>query len=88
MRSEIVVCGGCDFKDVKSIEAALRKIKPDFIVNSSRLYAGLKYGTISWSNLRAYGIWTPMSLLLGKNIQVTCERGSDEYNHAVSIIAN
>jgi hypothetical protein len=27
-------------------------------------------------------------LLLGKNIQVTCERGSDEYNHAVSIIAN
>ena len=68
MRSEIVVCGGCDFKDVKSIEAALRKIKPDFIVNSSRLYAGLKYGTISWSNLRAYGIWTPMSLLLGKNI--------------------
>ena len=68
MRSEIVVCGGCDFKDVKSIEAALRKIKPDFIVNSSRLYAGLKYGTISWSNLRAYGIWAPMSLLLGKNI--------------------
>ena len=68
MRSEIVVEGGCDFKDVKSIEAALRKIKPDFIVNSSRLYAGLKYGTISWSNLRAYGIWTPMSLLLGKNI--------------------
>lgn len=68
MRSEIVVEGCCDFKDVKSIEAALRKIKPDFIVNSSRLYAGLKYGTISWSNLRAYGIWAPMSLLLGKNI--------------------
>lgn len=68
MRSEIVVEGGCDFKDVASIEAALRKIQPDFIVNSSRLYAGLKYGTISWSNLRAYGIWTPMSILLGKNI--------------------
>jgi len=68
MRSEIVVEGGCDFKDVTSIEAALRKIQPDFIVNSSRLYAGLKYGTISWSNLRAYGIWSPMSVLLGKNI--------------------
>ena len=68
MRSQIVVEGGCDFKDIKSIEAALRKIQPDFIVNSSRLYAGLKYGTISWSNLRAYGIWAPMSLLLGKNI--------------------
>lgn len=68
MRSEIVVEGGCDFKDVASIEAALKKINPDFIVNSSRLYAGLKYGTISWSNLRAYGIWSPMSVLLGKNI--------------------
>ena len=68
MRSEIVVEGGCDFKDVASIEASLRKIQPDFIVNSSRLYAGLKYGTISWSNLRAYGIWSPMSVLLGKNI--------------------
>lgn len=68
MRSEIVIEGGCDFKDVASIEAALKKIRPDFIVNSSRLYAGLKYGTISWSNLRAYGIWTPMSVLLGKNI--------------------
>ena len=68
MRSEIVVEGGCDFKDVASIEAALRKIQPDFIVNSSRLYVGLKYGTISWSNLRAYGIWSPMSVLLGKNI--------------------
>lgn len=68
MRSEIVVEGGCDFKDVASIEVALRKIQPDFIVNSSRLYAGLKYGTISWTNLRAYGIWSPMSVLLGKNI--------------------
>lgn len=68
MHSEIMVEGGCDFKDVASIEKALRKIQPDFIVNSSRLFAGLKYGTISWSNLRAYGIWTPMSVLLGKNI--------------------
>ena len=68
MRSELIVEGGCDFKDVASIEAALRKIQPDFIVNSSRLYAGLKYGTISWSNLRAYGIWSPMSILLGKNM--------------------
>lgn len=68
MRSEIVVEGGCDFKNVESIENTLRKIQPDFIVNSSRLFAGLKYGTISWSNLRAYGIWSPMSVLLGKNI--------------------
>ena len=68
MRSELVIEGGCDFKDPASIETVLRKIQPDFIVNSSRLFAGLKYGTISWSYLRAYGIWTPMSVLLGKNI--------------------
>lgn len=74
MRSEIVIEGGCDFKDVNSIEAVLKKIQPDFIVNSSRLYAGLKYGTISWSNLRAYGIWTPMSVLLGKNIMEAYEK--------------
>ena len=74
MRSEIVVEGGCDFKDVASIEAALKKIQPDFIVNSSRLFAGLKYGTISWSNLRAYGIWSPMSVLLGKNIMEAYEK--------------
>ena len=74
MRSEIVVEGGCDFNDVVSIEAALRKIQPDFVVNSSRLYAGLKYGTISWSNLRAYGIWSPMSVLLGKNIMEAYEK--------------
>ena len=74
MRSEIVVEGACDFKDVATIEAALKKIEPDFIVNSSRLFAGLKYGTISWSNLRAYGIWSPMSVLLGKNIMEAYEK--------------
>ena len=74
MRSEIIVEGGCDFKDVASIEKVLRKIQPDFIVNSSRLFAGLKYGTISWSNLRAYGIWSPMSVLLGKNIMEAYEK--------------
>lgn len=74
LRSEIVIEGGCDFKDVDSIEKTLRKVQPDFIVNSSRLFAGLKYGTISWSNLRAYGIWTPMSVLLGKNIMEAYEK--------------
>ena len=74
MRSEIIVEGGCDFKDVASIVKVLQKIQPDFIVNSSRLFAGLKYGTISWSNLRAYGIWTPMSVLLGKNIMEAYEK--------------
>ena len=74
LRSDIIIEGNCDFTAVNSIEAVLRKIQPDFIVNSSRLFAGLKYGTISWSNLRAYGIWTPMSVLLGKNIMEAYER--------------
>ena len=74
LRSEIVIEGDCDFKDVDSIEKTLMKIQPDFIVNSSRLFAGLKYGTISWSNLRAYGIWSPMSVLLGKNIMEAYEK--------------
>ena len=82
LRSDIVIEGGCDFKDVSSIEAALRKVQPDFIVNSSRLYAGLKYGTISWSNLRAYGIWSPMSVLLGKNIMEAYQKADC---HAISI---
>lgn len=73
LRSEIIVEGDCDFKDVSSIETALNIIQPDFIVNSSRLYAGLKYGSISWLNLRAYGIWAPMSALLGKNIMEAYE---------------
>ena len=74
MRSEIIIEGGCDFKNISSIETVLRRVQPDFIVNSSRLYAGLKYGTISWSNLRAYGIWTPLSVLLGKNIMEAYEK--------------
>ena len=76
IRSEIIIEGGVDFKDIASIEAALKKIQPDFIVNSSRLFAGLKYGTISWSNLRAYGIWTPLSIILGKNIMEACENAN------------
>lgn len=74
LRSEIVIEGECNFKDIVSIEKVLKKIQPNFIVNSSRLYAGLKYGAISWSNLRAYGIWAPMAISLGKNIMEAYER--------------
>jgi len=77
-RSEIKVVGNCDLNDVKSIAAVLDAEKPDFIVNSSRVYSGLKYGSISWSNLRAYGIWTPLSIRYAKNImeayaQASCQ---------------
>jgi hypothetical protein len=54
--------------DIDSIEKAISKYSPDFIVNSSRAYPGLKYGSISWNNVRAYGIWTPLSIKFTKNI--------------------
>ena len=59
LRSQIEILGDCDLNDVDSIAATIKKANPDFIVNSSRVYSGLKYGSISWSNLRAYGIWSP-----------------------------
>ena len=91
LRSVIMIEGNCDFNDVASIEKVLRKIQPDFIVNSSRLFAGLKYGTISWSNLRAYGIWSPMSVLLGKNImeaygRVDCNAISINTSYSAAVI--
>lgn len=72
-RSAIKVVGNCDLNDVNSIAAVLAAEKPDFIVNSSRVYSGLKYGSISWSNLRAYGIWTPLSIRFAKNIMEAYE---------------
>lgn len=60
----------CDLNNTKSIEDALAKWNPDFLVNSSRVYSGLKYGSISWNNVRAYGIWTPLSVKFAKNIMI------------------
>lgn len=60
----------CDLEDVDSIANVIGKWNPDFIVNSSRVYSGLKYGSISWSHLRAYGIWTPLSVKFAKNIML------------------
>jgi hypothetical protein len=58
----------CDLENIPSIADVISKWNPDFIVNSSRVYSGLKYGSISWTHLRAYGIWTPLSVKYAKNI--------------------
>lgn len=68
LRSEILIIPDCDFFDILSIRCVLEKVKPDFIVNCSRLCPGLKYGSISWNILRAYGIWSPLSVRLAMNI--------------------
>ena len=60
-------------EDVSSIALCLAKWYPDFIINSSRVYSGLKYGSLSWNNLRAYGIWTPLSIRYARNIMKAYE---------------
>ena len=75
-KSEIVIEGGVDLTDISAIRKALEKHHPDFIVNSSRAYPGLKYGSISWANVRAYGIWTPLAIRFTKNIMEACD-GAD-----------
>ena len=72
-KSEILIEGGVDLNDIGSIQGALEKYHPDFVVNSSRAYPGLKYGSISWAKVRAYGIWTPLSIRFTKNIMEACE---------------
>ena len=69
LRSNIRVAQ-CDLNDVNSIANVLREYAPHIIVNSSRVYAGLKYGSISWSNLRAYGIWAPLAIKYARNIML------------------
>lgn len=72
-KSKITVIGNTDLNDVSSIENAIRSYEPDIIVNSSRAYSGLKYGSISWKNVRAYGIWSPLSIRFTKNIMEAYE---------------
>ena len=52
-KSQIDVEGGVDLNDIDAIAGVIKKHQPDFIVNSSRAYPGLKYGSISWDNVRA-----------------------------------
>ena len=73
-KSQILIEGSVDLNDIDAIEKAISKYNPDFIVNSSRAYPGLKYGSISWSNVRAYGIWTPLSIRFTKNIMEACDK--------------
>lgn len=72
-RSRVSVIGDVDLNNVSDIATVIDTYKPDIIVNSSRAYSGLKYGSISWKNIRAYGIWTPLSIKYIKNIMEAYE---------------
>lgn len=77
-KSQILIESGVDLEDITSIQDAIMKYRPDFIVNSSRAYSGLKYGSISWNNVRAYGIWTPLSIKFTKNIMEACDNADTD----------
>lgn len=73
-KTNIEIRSDVDLSDVDIIQSAIEEYQPDFIVNSSRAYPGLKYGSISWSNIRAYGIWTPLAIRFTKNIMDACNK--------------
>ncbi len=67
-KSHITIIPNIDLNKISNIEECLSKYTPDIIINSSRAYSGLKYGSISWNNIRAYGIWSPLAIKYIKNI--------------------
>jgi len=67
-RGNVTIIAGVDLNDINSVAKCLKDYQPDIIVNASRAYTGLKYGSISWKNIRAYGIWTPLAIKYIKNI--------------------
>jgi hypothetical protein len=73
-KSRIDIEAGVDLNEIHAIQRVIEKHQPDFIVNSSRAYPGLKYGSISWVNLRAYGIWSPLAIRFTKNVMEACDR--------------
>ena len=73
-RAEVKIISGVDFEDVDSMAECLRDEQPDIIVNSSRAYSGLKYGSISWSKVRAYGIWAPLAIKYTRTIMEAYEK--------------
>ena len=77
-RSTISIEANVNFENVDELTRCIVKYCPDIIVNSSRVYSGLKYGSISWKNVRAYGIWTPLSVKYIRNIMLACDAANTD----------
>lgn len=73
-RTSVKIFSDVNLENTDSIKDAIVDYAPDIIVNSSRAYSGLKYGSISWKNIRAYGIWTPLAIRYTKNIMEAYEK--------------
>ena len=67
-----------DLETVESIQTFFAKVQPDFTVNSSRVYSGLKYGSISWKTIRAYGLWIPLSVKFIRNIMIAYQNAQSQ----------
>lgn len=72
-RTKISIEDRVDLENTERICECLKKYRPDFIVNTSRVYSGLKYGSISWNHVRAYGIWAPLAMKYIRNIMKACD---------------
>lgn len=73
-RTNIHIIPNVHLEAVNEIQDAISGYEPDIIVNSSRAYPGLKYGSISWKSVRAYGIWSPLAIRFTKNIMEAYEQ--------------
>jgi hypothetical protein len=62
-----------DLNNVQQLSEIIKNINPDFIINSSRAYSNIKYGSISWHTVRAYGLWSPLSVKFVKNTMTAIE---------------
>lgn len=63
-----------DLNNVSEIVSLLGRLRPHFVVNASRVYTGVKYGSISWESIRAYGLWTPLAIRFIRNLMVAHSR--------------
>lgn len=72
-RTKCIIPHVVDLESLDSTVEFMEEVSPDFVVNASRVYSGLKYGSLSWNNVRAYGIWSPLAISLIKNIMQAYE---------------
>ncbi len=77
-RTRVSIIDNVDLNDVGTVADAIGAYRPDIIVNSSRACPGLKYGSISWNRIRAYGIWAPLSMKYTKNIMEAYVRAESD----------
>jgi hypothetical protein len=73
-RTIVKIDDDCDLTIPDKIINCVVRHKPDFILNTSRVYSGLKYGSLSWHNIRAYGIWSPLAIRYIRDIMLSVEQ--------------